>query len=768
LVGGPPCFIADTKVLTNNGYKNIQDVNLNNTLITHTGTYQKIINLQQKEYNDILYEIKAKYHPFYTICTKEHPFYVRKQNKIWNNNKRNYDYTYDTPEWINAENLSYNYFVGMPISQKNIVPEFTSEKKINQKTIIEEKKILDNVDYWFLMGYFLGDGWTVNLKETNGQSIKRSYLVINNKQIDKLLPRFEKVIKLTKCNNCMNRTKYECDNLLWYNILKQFGQKADKKIIPEWVINSPLNFIQAFLDGYISADGCNYKNKIKITTVSYNIAYSIQRIYLKLGKFCSIKYQQRPEKFMINGRIVNKTNSYQMEILINPLKRKQKSFIEDNYAWFEIYDIKQKNNVTPTKVYNFEVDVDNSYCVDNIIVHNCQGFSIAGKRDNKDPRNSLFMEYVKYLNYFKPKAFIMENVIGILSMKTAGGELVKDIILEELKVNYDCNFFKLSAADFEVPQKRKRVIFIGFRKDLKIVPTEPSKINPDNHIAVKTILENKKDIDKKYYLSEKALEGIRKKKEKMKIKGHGFGAQILDLNEPSFTIPARYWKDGYDALVKYSDTKVRRLTIKELSKIQTFPDNYDFKGSSKEIIMQIGNAVACKFAYHLGNYIKNILININPDSDSDYEEEKPKKNLRKVVKKIKDYCSDSDSEEEKPKKNLKKVVKKIKDDCSDSDYEEEKPKKSLRKVIKKIKDDCSDSDYEEEKPKKNLKKVVKKIKDDCSDSDYEEEKPKKNLKKVVKKIKDDCSDSDSEEEKPKKNLKKVVKNKITKTVKKNK
>ena len=51
----------------------------------------------------------------------------------------------------------------------------------------------------------------------------------------------------------------------------------------------------------------------------------------------------------------------------------------------------------------------------------CQGFSIAGKRDIKDPRNSLFMEYVKYLNYFNPKAFILENVMGILSMKNAEG-----------------------------------------------------------------------------------------------------------------------------------------------------------------------------------------------------------------------------------------------------------------------------------------------------------------------------------------------------------
>lgn len=106
----------------------------------------------------------------------------------------------------------------------------------------------------------------------------------------------------------------------------------------------------------------------------------------------------------------------------------------------------------------------------------CQGFSIAGKRDTKDPRNSLFMEYVKYINYFNPKAFVMENVIDILSMKTEANEKVIDIILSQLNTNYNCLVTKLYASDFEVPQNRRRVIIIGIRKDLNITPTEPEPI----------------------------------------------------------------------------------------------------------------------------------------------------------------------------------------------------------------------------------------------------------------------------------------------------
>jgi DNA-cytosine methyltransferase len=239
----------------------------------------------------------------------------------------------------------------------------------------------------------------------------------------------------------------------------------------------------------------------------------------------------------------------------------------------------------------------------------CQSFSIAGKRDKNDPRNTLFMEYVKYLNYFKPKAFIMENVIGMLSKKTENCENVIDIIMEELNKNYNCIINKLYASDFEVPQNRRRVIIIGVRKDLNIIPCPPKLIIPsiNNRLPVKNILLPKDKVDIKNFLSEKAIAGIINKKEKSKEKGTGFGAQFLDLDKPSYTIPARYWKDGYDALVKYSDTEIRRLTILELKRIQSFPDNYIIEGSKKDIIMQIGNAVACRFAYHLGKYISNLL-----------------------------------------------------------------------------------------------------------------------------------------------------------------
>jgi len=233
----------------------------------------------------------------------------------------------------------------------------------------------------------------------------------------------------------------------------------------------------------------------------------------------------------------------------------------------------------------------------------CQSFSMAGKRDKNDPRNSLFMEFVKYINYFNPKFIMMENVMGLLSKKTELGDSVIDIIMEHFE-NYNCFINKLYASDFEVPQNRRRVIIIGIRKDLGIFPKQIQPVSLKQ--PVKNVLLQQDQIDESYYLSERAIQGIINKKAKAKQNNNGFGAQFLNLEKPSFTIPARYWKDGYDALVKYSDTSIRRLTILELKRIQSFPDDYIIEGSKKDIIIQIGNAVACRFAYFLGKYINSI------------------------------------------------------------------------------------------------------------------------------------------------------------------
>ena len=148
LCAGFPCFVAGNLVLTNSGYKKIEDVSLEDQLLTHTGKFQKILNLQSKYYTGKLYHISVKHHPEVIICTQEHPLYVRKKD----GNK------WLEPVWKKACELSNDDYYGMVINRKNEIPTFQIEVKINKSKTIYNYITLDNEDMWFLLGYFLGDG----------------------------------------------------------------------------------------------------------------------------------------------------------------------------------------------------------------------------------------------------------------------------------------------------------------------------------------------------------------------------------------------------------------------------------------------------------------------------------------------------------------------------------------------------------------------------------------------------------------------------------
>lgn len=249
----------------------------------------------------------------------------------------------------------------------------------------------------------------------------------------------------------------------------------------------------------------------------------------------------------------------------------------------------------------------------------CQGFSAAGRRDKNDPRNSLFVEFIRFVDGLKPKYFVMENVRGLLSMSTANGEPVIEIIRTEFeKIGYKFEYRVLLATNYGVPQKRYRVIFIGTNTNRSITFPNPTHNNKSQSelfgkifkewVPVKNVLLKETEVDKSFFHSEKMIAGFRRRKEKNKSIGNGFGWQILNLDKPSYTISARYWKDGSDALVKYSDDRIRMLTPFECARIQSFPSNYKFMGSKRDIYTQIGNAVPPLMAKAIAEEIKHTLI----------------------------------------------------------------------------------------------------------------------------------------------------------------
>ena len=120
----------------------------------------------------------------------------------------------------------------------------------------------------------------------------------------------------------------------------------------------------------------------------------------------------------------------------------------------------------------------------------CQGFALCGRRDPKDPRNSLFVEFVRCVRELRPTFLVMENVPGLLSMSTSAGHSVAAAIWQSFQdAGYRVQARIVDAADCGVPQARRRVFFIGFRKDLEANPDwhellqRPSPVTVDMAIS---------------------------------------------------------------------------------------------------------------------------------------------------------------------------------------------------------------------------------------------------------------------------------------------
>jgi DNA-methyltransferase (dcm) len=292
----------------------------------------------------------------------------------------------------------------------------------------------------------------------------------------------------------------------------------------------------------------------------------------------------------------------------------------------------------------------------------CQAYSLVGRaRDpyNKehDPRNYLYKQYVKFLDKYKPKLFVFENVPGIL---TAGkGKLFEDVkrIMDE--AGYDIEARILDASDFGVLQKRRRVILIGWVKgsdcffpnfkglnfEFKvsdifddIPPLSPGETKDYNYtkhpndylekfgirgaddILVQNISRPHNERDRNIYKI--AIELWNKEKIRLKytdlpidLRTHKNLTAFLDRfkvvgsnSSYSHTVVAHIAKDGHH-YIHPDINQLRSISVREAARLQSFPDNFFFEGSRTAVFTQIGNAVPPLMAESIAMKIKKMLQN---------------------------------------------------------------------------------------------------------------------------------------------------------------
>ncbi|MEK7170877.1 MAG: DNA (cytosine-5-)-methyltransferase [Patescibacteria group bacterium] len=255
----------------------------------------------------------------------------------------------------------------------------------------------------------------------------------------------------------------------------------------------------------------------------------------------------------------------------------------------------------------------------------CQGFSISGKRDPSDPRNKLYQGFVRTVEYFKPLAFVLENVPNLVSMES--GKIKDKIISDFTKLGYEVKYKILLASEYGVPQNRRRVVFVGIKNSNSFEFPEPKHIDNKHTCfdALSDLPEESVGDGTAHYLEpqSKYQKLMRQKSERIfnhEVTSHSpktvgtialvpDGGNYKDLPEelrntrrvniawtrynskrPSLTIDT-----GHRHHFHYRFNRIP--TVRESARLQSFPDNFIFYGSKTSQYKQVGNAVPPLMAY---------------------------------------------------------------------------------------------------------------------------------------------------------------------------
>jgi len=299
----------------------------------------------------------------------------------------------------------------------------------------------------------------------------------------------------------------------------------------------------------------------------------------------------------------------------------------------------------------------------------CQAYSLVGRSRSKtkmegDPRNYLFIQYAEYLERYKPKMFVFENVLGLKSAK--GGHYLEEMKKIFNKKGYQIKLHTLEARNFGVLQNRKRIIILGWQKNRKINISNLEEITIESKYLVKDLLNDLpvikagegvdrflkyKTVTTEYLKSHALRNGIdiltqhvarphreqdkeiykiavqkwEKKQERLnyndlpeRLKTHNNRTSFFDRFKVvaadlpySQTVVAHIAKDGH-YYIHPDITQNRSISVREAARLQSFPDDYYFEGEKEganrtAAFKQIGNAVPPLMARNIAEKIKKFL-----------------------------------------------------------------------------------------------------------------------------------------------------------------
>ena len=271
----------------------------------------------------------------------------------------------------------------------------------------------------------------------------------------------------------------------------------------------------------------------------------------------------------------------------------------------------------------------------------CQGFSLTGPRNFYDKRNKLYLAMVNTVKHFKPKAFLIENVTGMATLY--GGKVKENIIECFTELGYNVSAQVLCAADYGVPQIRKRLVFVGLCKDIGEFVFPKRTKTPNNYISCEDALSDLPSLEtdlgteeSNYTKSPKTDYQKQMRKNAIKLYNHVATNHTKEVKNVIALVPeGGNYKDlppgvgasrnFNEAWTRYHSKKPSRTidtghrnhfhykynrvpTVRENARLQSFPDDFIFYGTKTQQNKQVGNAVPPLLAYNLAKQIKKYIM----------------------------------------------------------------------------------------------------------------------------------------------------------------
>lgn len=434
-----PCFPAGTLIFTDKGQQPIEHVREGDNVLTHEGRFRRVLSTGS-DYKQIV-RVKGQGHPG-LLTTANHPILTR--GTRLNNNRGSDNYgrvVLADQEWTDAADTQGKYWACAAT-----VPEMYSIPPIDRSknTPIH----IDTVSFAHFLGYWVGDGWvTGNTVVMCGgwedADLLRSIVIGNGLtggvSHERTGPRIRFGSKVLAA---------------W--LTEHFGAGACNKKIPAWLHQQSEPFREAFLNGLSLADGHSEiqprggGHVRRYTTISKALAVGIRILMNQSGKSAGVTYHLPKRDCVIENRNVNERGFYRVTEY-----EKSRSFkFSGLHGWGLVRKVEHTGVMA--KVYNIEVDEDNSYVAEGIVVHNCQPFSTAGKGNGFTDERHLWPAMHHIIYSLRPELVIGEQVAS------NDGLAWLDLVQTDMEgTGYTFRAADLCAASIGAPHIRQRLYWVG-------------------------------------------------------------------------------------------------------------------------------------------------------------------------------------------------------------------------------------------------------------------------------------------------------------------